>query len=165
MCVCPHTTIGASTPSTIARSRASGVRAVKISFSSRGVPWQNSTSPTPSTRRATVFGQRAIASPQAAPIRSPFHAASGWKAGGIADGVFPAIASSTATSQLPTMYSTGTPHDVSRSSTSRGIGPMMTSPPATIRSTFAARTSSSTASSAGRLPWMSFRTATRMPPP
>src|SRR5262245_53656701 len=43
------------------------------------------------------------------------------------------------------------------------MGPGNTSPPTTMRSTWARRTPSSTASSAGRLPWMSSSTAIRTP--
>lgn len=50
-------------PSKIGRTRSSGVRRVKHSLSSRGVPWQNSTCPHPSMSRRRVFGQLAKSRP------------------------------------------------------------------------------------------------------
>jgi hypothetical protein len=60
-----------------------------------------------------------------------------------------------ARSALPRTKRAIGPSAASRSIVSTGIGPAATSPPTTIRSTPSAATSARTASSAGRLPWMS----------
>jgi hypothetical protein len=61
----------------------------------------------------------------------------------------------TARSAFPRSQWTGHGSSRSRASTSRGIGPAATSPPITTASGGWDRSSSSTASSAGRFPWMS----------
>src|SRR5919106_95513 len=58
------------------------------------------------------------------------------------------------------MNRTGIFRAIKHASVSRGIGPGSTSPPTTTRSMAASRTSRSTASSAKRLPWMSYSATT-----
>ena len=60
MCVWPQTTSETPRLPKIGRSSSSGVRRVKISMSLRGVAWQKSTSPMPSTSTRHVSGQPAI---------------------------------------------------------------------------------------------------------
>ena len=59
MCVWPQITVRAAAASKIGSSRCSLVSRVKHSTSLRGVPWQNSTSPSPSTSTRTTRGQLA----------------------------------------------------------------------------------------------------------
>jgi hypothetical protein len=70
--------------------------------------------------------------------------------------------SSTSRSPLPRIATARSPSPRRRARTSAAIGPAMTSPPNAIRSTSSRSTSASTASSAGRLPWTSSSTATRV---
>ena len=75
---------------------------------------------------------------------------------------FPSYAVMTSRSQLPCTQTARSPSESSRSSDSAGNGPSAMSPSSTTRSAAATSGSASTASRAGRLPWMSERTATRM---
>ena len=67
----------------------------------------------------------------------------------------PAASARVSRSPLPRMNRVGRSSARRQASDSAHIGPGQTSPPTTTRSTPTRRTSSSTASSAGRLPWMS----------
>jgi hypothetical protein len=63
---------------------------------------------------------------------------------------------------LPITKRARSPRPRSRSIVSGDIAPGTTSPPTTITSGATTSTSASTASSAGRLPWMSYSAAIRM---
>ena len=73
----------------------------------------------------------------------------------------PSNAAARSRSLLPRTQIARSPSSASRSRVGAGIGPSAMSPSSTTASTPAASTSRSTASSAGRLPWMSASTATR----
>ena len=134
--------------------RSSAVRRVKISTSLRGVAWQKRTSPSPSIVSRSVAGHDEMRSTSAG--RSCFAVqAMRWRKESGSKLPVPRRCASTSRSPLPMMQSVGTPARARASSASRGNGPGSTSPPTTMRSTRARRTSSSTASSAGALPWMS----------
>src|SRR6266516_669646 len=75
----------------------------------------------------------------------------------------PSTTSTRLRSQLPPTQMARSPSEASRSSVSACSGPTVMSPAKTIASTSAASTSARTASSAGRLPWISSSTATRIP--
>ena len=66
-----------------------------------------------------------------------------------------AVPSASSRSALPLRNSALSPSARSRSNVSTGIGPAAKSPPITMASTPSRWTSASTASSAGRFPWMS----------
>src|SRR3954451_23235262 len=158
MCVWPTTTTCSSTPARARDHTGSGLSTSTNSSSRRGVAWQNSTGPSPSTSRLTVSGSptrsarcRGCSNDAAARADSPFGPGA----------ASPSYAATISRSQLPCTQTARSPSDASRSSDSPGIGPSAMSPSSTTRSAAATSGSASTASRAGRLPWMSARTATR----
>src|SRR4051794_3750816 len=159
MCVGPSTAVRPSTPWRPSRHTASGLSTSTISSSRRGVAWQNSVGPSPSTSRVTVSGSpssssrwRRCTSAAASRAEAAFGPSSGT----------PSYADTSSRSQLPCTQTARSPSDESRSRVSAGSGPSAMSPSSTMRSTPAASTSVSTASSAGRLAWTSASTATLM---
>ena len=161
MWVWPQTTVGSSTPANPSANHSSGLSTRTISSSSRAVAWQNRTGPRPSTSRRTVSGNAASRSRQARVSCRPAQMVPASWAAPVAAKV-PSNTSTRLRSQLPRTHTARSPSDPSRSRVSVCSGPTVMSPGSTIASTPAASTSASTASSAGRLPWMSARTATRM---
>src|SRR4051794_29760992 len=145
-CVWPQTTTSAPAPVSGAAQRSSGLSRVKISSSLRGVAWQKSVRPTVSVsgserRNSTSSGESCARTNSIS-----------------SGGASPGSCWTSSRSALPRMNRTSPSSERSRPIVSAGHGPRAKSPPTTMTS---ASTSASTASSAGRFPWMSYSAATR----
>src|SRR5438105_2394951 len=146
MWVCPQTITSASTSSSTGATRSSGVRSVKTSTSFRGVAWQKR------IRSICTVGGNPWRNSSSSCVNAARVASS--EPGG-ASPSSPGISSRSA---LPRNQRTRSPSARSRARVSAGCSlPETTSPPTTIVA--ASGTSASTASSAGRLPWMSYSVA------
>ena len=152
MWVWPHTTSCTPSESKIGRSFSSVVVFKKISVSFRGVAWQKTTRPMPSIVSSLVSGQLSMHRRSSGLSCAAFHFMASWKNSGTGFPTGPRAAAALSRSPLPMMKSAGMSSERSRSSVSLGMGPGRTSPPTTMRSTRAWRTSASTASKAGKLP-------------
>ena len=151
MCVCPeHTTLTESgTPFNTSAHRDGRVSTSTTSLSSRGLPWQNSTSPTPS--RCTINGCSSAAN--SSTWTSDSWAAAHEQTAGVPSGSRPPRAAVTRSrSALPRTRRTRSPRPMRRSSTSVGCGPAARSPVTTTRPADCTSGSASTASRQGRTP-------------
>src|SRR6185437_830212 len=157
MWVCPQTTLGAEHSAKAGATASAGVLATKISLSSRGVAWQNRT---PS--RLIASGQLRIQSSISASNWRAAQRRLASAASGIRSWISPSSDSNMPRSQLPRTQCRERPSPRKQAKASAGMGPSATSPPSTTASTPAARASAITASSAGKLPWISNSAATRI---
>ena len=159
MCVWPHSTMSAVIPARCSRMRSSGVSFSITSVSLRGVAWQKRTRPTPSTPSMIRLGANDARKSRCSRVICLAHQSANGP--GISDAGWPSNSSIRPRSALPrTKRVRGSRR--STSMVSAGMGPEATSPQDTMTSGLSRSISSSTASSAGRLPWTSAMTATRI---